>query len=229
MILRSELDRRRALLTLGAAIVGFFVGARILNALLNLERFLAHPSGIYAFSATGFSEYGGLIGAALAGALTAKIFRLDVWRLGDLLAPNLGLGIAVMRIGCFLNGCCFGTQTGLPWGVTFPILSDAHLHQLDRGAGDLLSVAPVHPTEIYELLAALIGSGLAAYALRKKRRPGIALLGFALWFTTFRLFNHFLRVMPPDFTAPAWFYPVFYSAIIGLCLLLLASRLAQKS
>lgn len=228
LIRRSELNRNRALLALGSAVIGFFVGARILNVLLNLESFLAHPSRIYAFEASGFSEYGGLIGAASVGFLVSKAARLDIWRLGDLLAPNLGIGIAIMRIGCFLNGCCFGTETDLPWGVTFPILSDAHIHQLSQGTSGPLSVAPVHPTEIYELLAALVGSGMAVYILKKRMRPGTAILCFAVWFTAFRLCNHFLRVMPPSFTAPAWLYPAFYSAILGICLYLLAGRFAKK-
>ncbi len=53
----------------------------------------------------------------------------------DIFSPTLAMGIGITRIGCFLNGCCFGTPTGLPWGVQFPdhsipwmIFRDQHLH-----------------------------------------------------------------------------------------------------
>jgi len=229
MIKRSELDLKKALIILAVAILGFLVGSRMLNILINSGLYLAHPDRIYSLNMTGFSEYGGLMGAALAGFLMTRKFKLDVWRLGDLLAPNLGIGIAIMRIGCYLNGCCFGKETNLPWGVRFPLFSDAHMYELNKGTANLLSVTPVHPTEIYELIAALIGTAIALFILKKKVKPGIAVLGFLIWFTTFRLFNHLLRVMPNSFDAPAWFYPAFYVVIIILCVILLLQKFKSRN
>ncbi len=214
MLKRSELDFKKSMVILGVAIVAFLIGARVLNILINMGLYIENPARIYSLNATGFSEYGGIVAAVVVGWLTSRRMKLDIWRLGDILAPNLGIGIAVMRIGCFLNGCCFGKETSLPWGVKFPMLSDAHLHQLNEGSTSILSVQPVHPTEIYELVAALIGTVLAIVILKKKLTPGVAILVFAIWFTAFRLFNHFLRVMPNSFDAPGWFYPVFYLALI---------------
>ncbi|MDF1497668.1 MAG: prolipoprotein diacylglyceryl transferase [Patescibacteria group bacterium] len=225
VIKRSDLDLKKSMIVLGVAIVAFLIGARLLNILINLGLYIEYPARIYSLSATGFSEYGGIIGGAIAGLLVARRMKLDIWRLGDLLAPNLGIGIAVMRVGCYLNGCCFGTETKLPWGVKFPIFSDAHLHQLSEGTTSILSVQPVHPTEIYELIAALIGTAIAMVILKKKMNPGVAILAFAIWFTTFRFLNHFIRVMPNSFDAPYLFYPLFYLIIIAISSALLYRRL----
>ncbi len=228
MIKKSELDFKKSIIVLGVAIVAFLIGARLLNILINLGLYIEHPTRIWSLNATGFSEYGGIVGGAIAGLLAAKRLKLDIWRLGDLLAPNLGIGIAVMRIGCYLNGCCFGIETNLPWGVKFPMLSDAHLHQLSEGKTSILNVLPVHPTEIYELIAALIGTAIAIVILRKKMTPGVAILAFAIWFTTFRLLNHFIRVMPNSFDAPYLFYPIFYFVIIVTSSMLIYRRLKLK-
>jgi len=225
MIKKSELNLRNALIVLGVSIVAFLIGARFLNILINLGLYIDHPARIYTLSATGFSEYGGIVTAVIVGSLVSRRLKLDIWMLGDRLAPNLGIGIAVMRIGCYLNGCCFGTETNLPWGVKFPMLSDAHLYQLSEGATSILIVNPVHPTEIYELIAALIGTAIAIIILKKKMTPGVAILAFAIWFTAFRLFNHFIRVMPNSFDAPSWFYPVFYLALIVITGVLLFKKI----
>lgn len=229
MLKRSELNLKKSLTVLVIAIMAFLPGARLLNILINFDLYWNNPARIWSLNATGFSEYGGIIFAVVAGWIATRRLKIDIWRLGDLLAPNLGVGIAVMRIGCFLNGCCFGTETSLPWGVRFPMLSDAHLHQISEGKATILSPLPVHPTEIYELIAALIGTALAIVILKKKMTPGVAILVFAIWFTSFRLFNHFIRVMPPSFTAPDSFYPIFYSILIVISGALLYIRLKPKS
>jgi len=225
MIKRSGLDLQKSLTIMVVAMIAFLLGARLLNILINLGMYLDDPTKIWRLSATGFSEYGGIVAAVIVGWIVAKRLGLDIWKLGDVLAPNLGIGIAVMRIGCFLNGCCFGTETNLPWGVKFPMLSDAHLHQLSEGKASLFGAAAVHPTEIYEMIAALIGTAIAIVILKKKMTPGVAILTFAIWFTTFRLLNHFIRVMPPSYDAPFLFYPVFYLVLIAISSALLYKRL----
>ena len=73
---------------------------------------------------------------AVAGTfLYAHIRKLSVLDIFDYFAPTLGLGLIFARVGCYLNGCCFGTPTELPWGISFPpgsipyaIFQNAHLH-----------------------------------------------------------------------------------------------------
>ncbi len=216
LAVRRGLPKRPVICALLCMTVAAFVGARLLYVATDLGPYLTEPWRIFSFDLSGFSLYGGLMCAVLAGMASAKIFKFDVWKLGDAAAPFLGLGIAAMRVGCFLNGCCFGTVTSLPWGVTFPLFSPAHLYQMSQGISGPFSVAPVHPTELYELAAALMGSLIAVRVLKKKRFHGAAILAFTLWFTAFRFFNNFLRMPSASFHAPAYFYPLLYIFVLAI-------------
>jgi len=195
------LPERALLVTLPVMLVSAFVGGRLLNVAINRAAYLVHPERILAFDSAGFSLYGGIILATITGFLVMRAFRIDSWRFVDSGAPILGLSIATMRIGCYLNGCCFGKETDLPWGVSFPVMSQAHRHQLVSHPGDFFSVDPVHPTELYELAAALLLSLLSFFLLRKRLPSGVAALSFAGLFSLFRLGNSFLRVTPVSFDA----------------------------
>ncbi len=81
----------------------------------------------------GLVVFGSLIGAVVGLVLFAVVRRLPLPALCDLVVPSFALGQAIGRIGCLLNGCCFGGECDLPWAVTFPIDSPPYLAQLDRG------------------------------------------------------------------------------------------------
>ncbi|MBI3837961.1 MAG: prolipoprotein diacylglyceryl transferase [Planctomycetia bacterium] len=82
---------------------------------------------------------GGLVvyGSLLAGGAALVVFvyknRLPGLAFTDLIAPGVVIGVALGRIGCFLNGCCYGGITDLPWAVTFPPGSPAYLDQVQHG------------------------------------------------------------------------------------------------
>ena len=154
-----------------------------------------------------------------------RVSPSDIWKFADATAPAFGLGLAIMRIGCFLNGCCFGKPTDLPWGINYPLFGDAHLWQMAHGLTEPFAILPVHPTQLYEAIYSLIGAGLAYWLLRKKLTPGIAALVFAIWLTAFRLANHFLRAFPYSQTVTLYVYPAFYLVIIAMCGYLLQKRL----
>ena len=104
------------------------------------EVFMIHHGGLV--------FYGGLIGAVLTSVVYVKWKRLPPMKVGDALAPSIALGHVFGRIGCFLNGCCFGSACSLPWAVRFPAE-----HQT---AGQ-----PVHPSQLYEAgLNLLLYAGL---------------------------------------------------------------------
>ena len=105
---------------------------------------------VFKFWQGGLTFYGGVLLAAPAGFLYARRRKLGALRAADLLAPALMIALAVGRIGCFLNGCCYGAQTDSVFGVLFP--------------GNL---ADRHPTQLYESLFAF---GLFV-VLRSIRRP----------------------------------------------------------
>jgi len=68
----------------------------------------------------GLVIYGALFGGAVGLVAFTRKHRLPLLSIADLVAPSLVVGLAFGRIGCLLNGCCYGGQTDLPWAVTFP-------------------------------------------------------------------------------------------------------------
>jgi phosphatidylglycerol:prolipoprotein diacylglycerol transferase len=81
----------------------------------------------------GLVVFGSLIGGAVAALIFLVKHRLPVLVMGDLMTPSIVLGMAVGRIGCFFNGCCFGGQCDLPWAVQFPWGSPPHMEQVEQG------------------------------------------------------------------------------------------------
>jgi phosphatidylglycerol:prolipoprotein diacylglycerol transferase len=81
---------------------------------------------ILQFTEGGLVIYGALVGAAAALVWFARKHKLPLFALADLIAPSLAIGLAFGRIGCFLNGCCYGGESDLPWTVTFPKFSSPY-------------------------------------------------------------------------------------------------------
>ncbi len=122
---------------------------------------------------------------SLAGAIV--VFLLYRWRnpfparpMMDAIAPAVALGIALGRIGCFLNGCCYGDRCDLPWATSFPAESPPwvdHVKHLLIPASALRSL-PIHPTQIYSAIDGFLLLGLlsAFYPLRTRDGEVMALL-----------------------------------------------------
>jgi phosphatidylglycerol:prolipoprotein diacylglycerol transferase len=101
-------------LSLVMVVVGM-LGGRLMYALTHWGEFAARPwrvlwpiqsNGMVGLQ--GFVYYGGIVLALPVAVLLVRRWRLDPWKVLDAGAPGLALGTAVGRIGCFLNGCCFG-------------------------------------------------------------------------------------------------------------------------
>ena len=132
-------------------LVGSIVGARFVYVTTYWEQeFASQPlSEIFMLQHGGLVYYGGLIGATVAGFVYLTWKKLPVWKIADILAPSIALGSVFGRIGCLLNGCCYGRACDLPWAIHFPIDHETH-------------GAALHPTEIYDaLLNLLLYLGLA--------------------------------------------------------------------
>jgi phosphatidylglycerol:prolipoprotein diacylglycerol transferase len=81
----------------------------------------------------GLVVYGSAIGGMSAGAWFLRRHKLPVLAIADVVAPCMVLGLALGRIGCFLNGCCFGGVCELPWAVQFPQRSPPYFRQHQLG------------------------------------------------------------------------------------------------
>ena len=119
---------------------------------------------------SGFVFYGGGIVGVVSAIFILRYRREPVLRFLDLAAPSVMLGLAFGRIGCFLNGCCFGSVCEKPWAVVFPKGSPAFSTQIKNGLldSDASSSLPVHPTQLYEVIAALIIFLILSFYWRRK-------------------------------------------------------------
>ncbi len=105
-------------------IIFSIVGGRLLYVLVNISYYLANPLEIIFVHHGGLVYFGGYIIAAVAIYFWLKRRGVNPWDYGDLMSPFVALGHAIGRIGCFLNGCCYGRVTSGFWGVVFPALHD---------------------------------------------------------------------------------------------------------
>jgi phosphatidylglycerol:prolipoprotein diacylglycerol transferase len=142
-------------------IVAGLLGARLLYVISYWkESFAGQPWWeIFMIQHGGLVFYGGLIGAALTAVVYVKWKRLPPMKVGDVMAPSVALGHVFGRIGCLLNGCCYGSACSLPWAVHFPKEHET------GGQG-------VHPTQLYEAGLNLILYLALEKLYRKKRFDG---------------------------------------------------------
>ncbi|MCA9229075.1 MAG: prolipoprotein diacylglyceryl transferase [Planctomycetales bacterium] len=94
------------------------------------------------FTEGGLVVYGSLIGATVAFAWFTRRHRLPPLAVADLIAPSLLVGLAFGRIGCLLNGCCYGGESNMPWAISFPHQSMTYAEQASEGRLLGLRLAP---------------------------------------------------------------------------------------
>jgi phosphatidylglycerol:prolipoprotein diacylglycerol transferase len=166
------------------ALVTSILGARVGYLLSHFSEYSGDLLGVLRVWEGGLSMFGGVILAVLVCVWYLRLKRLPVWRIADHVAFALALGLAVTRIGCFLNGCCFGEPTSLPWGVRFPESAPAT---------SVFGTTPVHPTQLYESGAGLLLLALLSWADRRRRFDGFTFWFFILLYSAFRFLIDFLR------------------------------------
>jgi len=144
-------------------IVSALIGAKLLLLLTDLRTYLSDPRELMTLVRAGGVFYGGLIAAVSVALWYIGKIGLPLWTTCDVFAPGIALGHVVGRVGCFFAGCCFGTPTDVPWGVTFTDPFAA------ANVGTPLHQA-LHPTQLYEAGAEALILGLLL-ATEHKGRP----------------------------------------------------------
>jgi phosphatidylglycerol:prolipoprotein diacylglycerol transferase len=148
------------------------------------------------FWAGGLTYYGGFIGASLAAVVLLRRDRFPFWKAADMAGFAVPMGLAFGRMGCLLAGCCFGAESSVPWGVSFPPGSPASEAQWKAHA---LSTAaswshPVHPTQIYESAASLAIAAFCLYFVHpRKRYDGQVFAAFLVLYAVARALLEILR------------------------------------
>jgi phosphatidylglycerol---prolipoprotein diacylglyceryl transferase len=206
-------------------IIGAIVGARTLYVVSYWhEQFAGKPLGeIFMVWRGGLVYYGGLIGSSLACILYVRFKKLPLWKMADILAPSVALGHVFGRIGCLLNGCCYGRACSLPWAIVFP--EEAR----DRGTP---AGIPLHPTQIYESLLNLALYLTLARLFRHRKFEGQV---FGTYLVCYALLRSFVELFRGDYPSEqvvvGWITPAHWVSlgilVTGLILLwTLSSRRA---
>ncbi len=177
-------------------IVGGILGARILYVVSYWnESFAGQPFyEVFMIQKGGLVFYGGLIGAIAGGLIYLRLKKLPVWTMADILSPSIALGYVFGRMGCLMNGCCFGKPCEVPWGIVFPKDSPPWEHQLSSGLITANSAAlPVHPTEIYDSVLNLFFYLFLAWLFRRRKFEGEVFVAYLIGYAILRSFVEYFR------------------------------------
>ncbi len=197
-------------------ILGAIAGARAMYVVMFWrEDFAGKPLWeVFMIRHGGLVFYGGLIGAVLATWLFILLKKLPTWKMADLLAPSIPLGYAIGRIGCLLNGCCYGRATDVPWAIRFPV--DLHPTQ----------GALVHPTQIYDSVCGLGLYFALAWLYRHRKFDGQVFGIFLISYAGCRTLVEFFRgdyahdkFIGPLTPGQAWSIVVFFCGAVLLVVL----------
>jgi phosphatidylglycerol:prolipoprotein diacylglycerol transferase len=138
------------------------------------------------FSFEGLAVYGAVIGVILAIVIYCLVKKLSIWQIGDIISPGALVGMAIGRIGCVFNGCCYGLATSLPWAVDYTCPTSY----------SPLGV-PMHPTQIYHIIWNLAAFGVL-WSLRRKLKPtGSVFLLYLAFYAAGDLIIRFFREGEP--------------------------------
>lgn len=170
-----------------ACIVSGLLGARLFYALHYPEEFRGNWLGLFfALEQGGLALFGGFVPAFFTAIAVLRWKKLPVLPYADALAPALPFSIALIRLGCFAQGCCYGAPLDAPWAVVFT--------RLDGKVPPALLDRALHPTQLYE--AAFLFA-LAAFLLwaqgKSKRLPGLLATFTVFAYCVFRFYIDFHR------------------------------------
>lgn len=172
-------------------IVASIVGSRLFYVLFHTEEFQGR--WLYAFwpvqedgsiGLGGLILLGGFILAFFSAALYMYFKKINFWKVADSMAPSIALGVFFTRIGCFLNGCCFGTACDVTWGVIFPPHSPA---------GSVMRDIPIHPTQLYSSIYGIIIFLLLVYLDKRGFYDGFLISAFLILYGISRFVVDFFR------------------------------------
>lgn len=169
-------------------LLGGVIGARLAYVGLNLVTmqegggpgFLYQPQMIFAVWEGGMTFYGGLAGGILAGVIACRLKKINVGDMADLAAMSFPLGYCLGRIGCLLNGCCYGGVCELPWAVRF-----------ERPDGSF--TPPSHPAQLYSALIAILMYAALLPIERGRKFRGQVMLAYVFLYGLYRFCMEFVR------------------------------------
>jgi phosphatidylglycerol:prolipoprotein diacylglycerol transferase len=175
-------------------VLGGIIGARIFYILLNLNFFYHNPIDGIMIQRGGLAWQGGLVIGTVSALGYIHRRRLPLLLLMDLSAPYVALGQSIGRIGCFLNGCCYGREVS--WGIYFPTHG-----------------ARLHPTQLYDATGLLLIFLILKIA---QRRPGDQGRNFALYLMLSSLVRFGVEFLRADHAIVRWGLSIYQLVSLGV-------------
>ncbi len=191
-------------------LIGGVVGARIVYCVVyDFSTFIANPLWLFQTYKGGLSFHGGLIGTIIAALIFAKKNKIPFWNLADGMALATPTGLAMGRLGNFINGELFGRQTTMPWGMIF------------RQGGPIIR----HPSQLYEFfLEGVLLFGVLWFLKNRLTKDGQISIVFLIGYTFTRFIVEFFR--QPDVHLGYFFLGLSMGQILSLIQLLAGLILA---
>lgn len=159
-----------------------------------------HGAGDFLFRTVNLTDgglvlLGGVTAVVVATLIFCHLRKIPAMLMADVLVPSFFIGLGFGRIGCLLNGCCFGDRCELPWAIHFPQGSAAWGALFERGfiGREAASTFGLQPTQIYSSIAAFLLAGLTAAYFRRRPFNGAVLVVGMLLYATKRFVIEFLR------------------------------------
>jgi phosphatidylglycerol:prolipoprotein diacylglycerol transferase len=164
------------------------LGAKVLMVLSDWHFYQQNPGEIFSRSTflAGGVFYGGLIAGVLFAVWYIRLHHLPFWKVVDVYAPAISLGLGLGRIGCFAAGCDYGKPTTSAWGVVF---TDPIAHEV---TGVPLGVR-LYPTQPIMMLASLSIFAILVWRYSRKSRDGEIFVLYLALYAVARFFIEFLR------------------------------------
>ena len=191
-------DPDRAMDAVIGGVLGGLIGARVYFVIMSWDSYSGDWTAIFNISKGGLAIYGGIIGALLVGGIVAKIRKIRLLPLFDVVGIGFLLGQGIGRWGNFTNQEAFGCNTHSLFGMSSGRIQQWIMNNGDTATlafGDVMEVSqPVHPCFLYESLWCLIGFILLAIFAKKIRRyDGQIFLIYIAWYGLGRFFIEGLR------------------------------------
>jgi len=169
-------------------IVSGIIGARFFYVIGQWDIYRANPIEILMIQNGGLVILGGFLFNLAAVYYFAKLKNINLLKLFDVIAPGAAIGIAIGRVGCFLNGCCFGLPTNMPWGINFPFGALAHSYYPHEH---------IHPTQLYSVLLMLLVFLLVTFVIYpRKKFDGQVFYWWLILYSIYRFAVEFFRYSP---------------------------------
>ncbi|MBQ3706633.1 MAG: prolipoprotein diacylglyceryl transferase [Clostridia bacterium] len=220
--MKRDIPSRMRILLPPAVILSALFGARLLHAALNPGRY-GENYPVWSLRYDRLSLMGGLILGTLVLYAVCRELDLPFFRVSDDLTAGTGIALTVLKVGCFLNGCCAGSQTASRLGMVFPA------HEV---VYDLLNTPPearrVWPVQLFECVAYLAGIIVLLLLRKKKKWPeGVPFLAYAGWVCAVRFALYSLRAAVYSMPAKV-FYPLLYPILLAACAALLIRQIRRE-